>query len=154
MPDRRTCPACARAFGSAAALADHHRATHDNPAWTPGKTQPKAKPVPMCPSCGKTARVAETRYGARCACDACGLWSWGLKPLVDAATHQARNAAHAALDPLWKGGTLTRGECYRRLQVAMGMTALECHISVMDAAQALRVVEIVRSGRLVEMADA
>jgi hypothetical protein len=82
------------------------------------------------------------------------MHSWGLKPLVSPETHAARIAAHDAFDRLWKGGTFSRGEGYRRLQIAMGMTSKECHISQMTAEQAARVVEIVRGGRLLELADA
>ena len=74
--------------------------------------------------------------------------------MVDAATHRARNAAHAAFDPLWKDGAFSHGEGYRRLQIAMGMTSAECHISAMDIEQATRVVKVVRSGRLMELVDA
>lgn len=45
-------------------------------------------PAPICPSCGQPAKERMTRYGVRHDC--CGLWSWGGKPLVDAATHAAR----------------------------------------------------------------
>jgi hypothetical protein len=91
-------------------------------------------------------------YGVRAAC--CGLWSWNGKPLVDGETHVARIRAHAAFDPLWKNGLFKRGEGYRRLARAMGLTQEQCHISTMDRRNALRVVDIVRSGRLAIDPDA
>lgn len=82
------------------------------------------------------------------------MHSWGLKPLVDQDTHDARIAAHNAFDALWRGGAFSRGEGYRRLQIAMGMTSEECHMEKMSAVDARRVIEIVRGGRLLELTDA
>lgn len=59
-------------------------------------------PIPACPACRVPARRTRTRYGLRDACDPCGLWSWHGKPLVSAAVHQARNACHEVVDPLWQ----------------------------------------------------
>lgn len=142
------CPDCDRKFGSVQALAEHTRATHRNPNWKPGACAPKQ--APACPKCGNLARITATQYGPRAAC--CGLHSWGLKPLVDPDTHKARNAAHAAFDPLWQHGTFRRGEAYRRLHAAMQITSEKCHIAQMTASQARRVVEIVHGGMLMEAA--
>jgi hypothetical protein len=144
------CPKCARWFGGAEALAAHTQATHDNPAWVPGENVRMRFVPPVCPSCGKLATITGTRFGPRAAC--CGLHSWGFRPLVDPDTHKARNAAHTAFDPLWQSQAFSRGEAYRRLQVAMQMTSEECHIAQMTAAQARRVVEIVQGGMLMEAA--
>lgn len=67
------------------------------------------------------------------------MWSWGGKPLTDGATHTARRAAHDCFDALWRAGALTRGEAYRRLQEALGLTADECHMARMTLEQAQRV---------------
>ena len=106
----------------------------------------KERPILTCPRCGEPARITQTKYGERASC--CGMWSWHRKELADRDTHSARIQAHAAFDDLWKGGHLSRGECYRRLQVEMGMTSKECHMSIMTAQDALRVVEIVQSGKM------
>ena len=143
-----TCPTCARVFKSVAARNDHVKSTHDNPSWVPGKQQPKAKVAPICPTCGKLALITATQFGPRADC--CGLRSWALKPLVTPATMTARNLAHATFDPIWKSGKMSRGEAYRRLALAMEMTATECHISIMDEDQAYRVAEVVLSGALRE----
>lgn len=37
-----------------------------------------------------------------------------------------------AFDPLWKSGAMTRGEAYQELQVALGMTAEDCHMGKMN----------------------
>lgn len=139
------CPSCARLFTDPDAMAQHRRATHERSDWNE-KRRLKKDVAPICPKCGEPAKIVATQYGPRAAC--CGLHSWGLKPLVDPETHKARNAAHAAFDPLWRGHTVSRGEAYRILQIAMSMTKAECHISYMDADQARHVVEIVQSGKL------
>lgn len=144
-----TCPTCGREFKSVTARNDHVKGTHDNPSWAPGKGKsPKARTAPICPLCGKLALITATQFGAQADC--CGLRSWALKPLVSPETMQARQMAHATFDPIWKSGKLSRGEAYRRLALAMGMSSTECHISIMGETQAKRVVEVVRSGALRE----
>lgn len=96
--------------------------------------------APICPVCGRPANQTITQYGVRH--DHCGLWSWGGKPLVDEATHNARKVAHAAFDPVWKGGLLSRRDAYRQLAVALGIPVKECHISLMDEERARRVPEV------------
>jgi len=92
---------------------------------------------PTCPRCGSRARAVDTRYGIRH--DHCGLWSWGGAPLVDAGTHEARKAAHAVFDALWKGHHMTRKEAYKQLALKMRMKRDDCHIKLMDERTARRV---------------
>jgi len=74
-------------------------------------------------------------------------------------TRKAREAAHAAFDPLYKrvadrdnlniGHARNRG--YRFLAEQLGIERADCHISMMDAAMCRRVVEIcaaVRRGEI------
>ena len=100
------------------------------------------KPRPICPVCGNRAARSQTRYGTRHDC--CGLWSWGNHPLADRDTHEARKAAHAAFDPIWQKGILSRGVAYAKLQKALGLSEPECHMKVMNAATAKRVPEAAR----------
>lgn len=103
---------------------------------------------PQCPRCGGTPERSVTRWGIRDKC--CGLWSWGGKPLADGETHEARRAAHAAFDTLWKPRRMTRGRAYRLLQAELGLSAQECHMATMDAETALRVpaaVERIKGAR-------
>lgn len=93
-----------------------------------------------CPECGNSPVRTMTQYGPRLDC--CGLWAWGNHPLVDGATHYARRIAHAAFDPIWKSGTLSRGVAYQKLAEAMGLTSQECHMKKMTAEQAKRVPAI------------
>lgn len=89
------------------------------------------RPVPTCPECGQVAQDTQTKFGVRSAC--CGLWSWNHYPLVDAATHDARKAAHAAFDTLWKDGHMSRKEAYRRLGLYYGRHP---HIKTMSREEA------------------
>ena len=70
------------------------------------------------------------------------------------ATARARNAAHAAFDPLWKTKIAqgfkkreARGAGYLWLAREMGLAPPDCHISHFDRAQALQVVAIVKAWR-------
>jgi zinc-finger-containing domain len=92
---------------------------------------------PHCPLCGRVSFATTTMYGVRNSC--CGLWSWGEAPLVSRETHEARKAAHAAFDTIWKDGMMTRGQAYKALQKKLGMTSEECHMKLMDEYTALKV---------------
>jgi hypothetical protein len=83
----------------------------------------------ICPTCGQEAATVKTRYGIRNKC--CDLWSWGDKPLVDSATHQARQAAHASFDTLWKQNIVKRSAAYHLLALELGIPGAECHFSMM-----------------------
>lgn len=94
-----------------------------------------------CPKCGQEARRVKTRYGTRNS--HCDLWSWDNAPLVDAETHEARKAAHAAFDQLWKSGRVKRGTAYKMLAEELGLSRADCHMKIMDAATAKRVLAAV-----------
>ncbi len=97
---------------------------------------------PVCPKCRKMAEQKETGHGIRSEC--CGLWSWDGKPLVSAETHLARQRAHAAFDPLWKSGKMTRSGAYRWLQCLVGV-GQSPHIGDMDVLTATRIVAACRA---------
>lgn len=101
--------------------------------------QAEGQPVPTCPNCGREAGESMTRYGIRNQCEPCGLWSWDRHPLVDAETHEARKAAHAVFDALWRGGPMKRGEAYKALRDELGIDKRDCHIKLMDKALASQV---------------
>lgn len=165
---RMQCPSCGRRFSSDAAIAAHQQATHEDAAWIAQRARkqeiaecyrnrdaptPKARregpaQPPLCPTCSQPAKLSMGRWGIKAEC--CGLWSWKLKPLVDRETHASRIHAHDAFDRLWKGGGISRSECYRRLRILMGLTTAECHIAQMTAAQCRQVLALVNAGRLAE----
>lgn len=85
----------------------------------------------------------------RCSCGAyCGCHPNTKTPLgtpCGPITRKARSAAHAAFDPLWKRGELTRKQAYKWLADTLGMTREECHIGMMNAEQAGAVVTALRA---------
>lgn len=130
-----------------------------------------AKLAPACGECGgSTALVGGNviyphrpdlsgGWYWRCGCGAyCGIHKGTFKPLGSPAgkeTRRAREAAHAAFDPLWKkrqrlSGLAphhARGKGYKWLAEQLGIDRKDCHIGMMDAATARRVVEICKGGR-------
>lgn len=112
-----------------------------------------------CPYCGSKVELIDTAhiYGGRsygpawaCSrypeCDAyVGCHKGTEKPLGRLANRElreAKKAAHAAFDPLWKGrdkGARSRG--YRWIAQQLGIPAPECHIGMMDVERARKVVE-------------
>lgn len=91
----------------------------------------------------------------RCACGAyCGthpnLSSVGTPAGPE--TRRAREAAHAAFDPLWRrrmelsgiDQKTARGRGYRWLATELGIKRKDCHIGMMSQATAMQVVEICR----------
>lgn len=98
-------------------------------------------------------------------CSACGAYvgvhRGTLKPLGTPAgpdTRAARSAAHAVFDPMWqKRQRLSglskhhaRGKGYKWLAGQLGIETKHCHIGMMDAATARRVVEICKTARAKE----
>lgn len=92
-------------------------------------------------------------------CENCGAYVGThlgtIKPLGSPCgpeTRRAREEAHAAFDPMWGkrmaisgiSKTKARGRGYKWLAAQMGMDPKDCHIGMMNAAQARRVVEICR----------
>ena len=101
-------------------------------------------------------------------CKPCDAWvgchARTEKPLGRLANKELRRfkqAAHAALDPLWqkrherkskadpgyKKG-MARGGAYKRLAKKMGIPIKECHIGMFTVEQCKQVIEICESGKL------
>lgn len=99
------------------------------------------KEVGNYPKCGKNPFLTKTQFGNRWAC--CGLWSWGKSPLSDNETHRARNAAHAAFDPLWKSKSLPRSYAYQLLAEVLEVEPKQAHMTVMNKETASRVPKAV-----------
>lgn len=137
--------------------------------------QPVPEPVPLpsrrrvsCDYCGKAAgliagkevyphrpELAERHFWVCWPCDAwVGCFDRGdrdepMGELADEALRDARRAAHAAFDPLWQQGALTRETAYEWLAGAMATPVMRCRIGRMSLADCRRVVELVadRDGR-------
>ncbi|HEY1956752.1 MAG TPA: zinc-finger-containing protein [Polyangiaceae bacterium] len=63
-------------------------------------------------------------------------------------TRTARGRAHAAFDPLWKSGRMTRGEAYAWISKEMGIDPL--HIGELSERQCEDLIAIVVASRGVE----
>jgi ssDNA-binding Zn-finger/Zn-ribbon topoisomerase 1 len=109
-----------------------------------------SQPTLDCPYCGGTLSLKPSRYGRFYGCsgypacdatvgahpDGSPLGTPANQPLKD-----ARIAAHASFDRLWKGGG-SRGRAYRFLQSALNLSEDACHIGMFDLAMCARVVEV------------
>ena len=60
------------------------------------------------------------------------MWAWGENPLRTAEEHELAQAAHAAFDPLWKTGLMSRSEAYRRLAAQLGIKPKNTHMKTMS----------------------
>lgn len=85
------------------------------------------------------------------ACDAyVGCHAEDLRPLGTMADRELRNArmdAHAAFDPLWKDGRMTREGAYDWLAWSLGIERDQCHIALFGLLECRQVVELCR-GRM------
>lgn len=93
--------------------------------------------------------------GAYVGCHKVGAWMYragkkivsdGTLPLgrlANAELRAAKSAAHAAFDPLFKNGGMTRRAAYAWLAHKLGLSDDDCHIGAMDVEQCRLVVEIV-----------
>jgi len=77
-----------------------------------------------------------------------------LGRLADHRLRSARRAAHAAFDPLWRGGPMTRAAAYRALADSLGLPRGDCHIGGMDEAQCAAAVEFAAQALAVPVAAA
>lgn len=162
-----SCPDCRRPFRGTGCLAAHRRATHDNPSWVASKKgdqKPKGLLVaPACPYCRAPAvfhktstHIYGTDYGPIWVCAPCEAWV-GCHPngaplgrLANKALRQAKQAAHAAFDPLVTGKMRrdgvtknhARGSAYKWLAGQLGIDRKDCHIGMFDEATCERVVAI------------
>lgn len=127
--------------------------------------------APSCADCGASAELATgvevypnrpdlaDKMLWRCVCGAhVGCHPGTTKPFGSPAgqdTRAARIAAHAAFDPLWRAKQrreccskkAARGAGYKWLADQLGIDRDACHIGMMDASMARRVVEVIRAAR-------
>jgi hypothetical protein len=112
-----------------------------------------------CPYCGAKVRLVDSAelyagvsYGYALACERfpdCDAYvgchrgtTEPLGTLADAKLRQARRAAHAAFDPIWKRGLMARAEAYWWLGRRLGLSESETHVALFDVGQCLAVVEV------------
>jgi hypothetical protein len=115
--------------------------------------------APNCIECGEVATLCtgadlyphrpglHKKSFYRCQCGAyCGCHPGTTQALgfpCGAATRKARSEAHAAFDPLWKSGQMSRSGAYKWLAAAIGIDRKDCHIGMMSRERALAVVAAV-----------
>ena len=100
----------------------------------------------LCPECGKPATSAETKYGVKNHCKKCEIWSWGNNaPLVDQATHKARQDAHKSFDIIWESELMTRAMAYEWLAKSLGISSKECHMKKFNKEMANKVIQLCRN---------
>lgn len=95
-----------------------------------------------CPYCGKRAILTDSKevygrsYGMIYLCRPCNAYV-GVHPgthnplgtLANAELRQARQRAHAAFDPIWRNGGLTRKQAYTWMAQTLGITKEKAHIA-------------------------
>lgn len=118
----------------------------------------KWPPLP-CPDCSGMLVLRKSKYGLFYGCvnypyctAAHGAHPDG-SPLgvpADKGTKEARIAAHAAFDKLWKGedAPFKREDAYKWLKDKMGLSSEECHIGRFDKDTCKKVVDVCREGGL------
>jgi hypothetical protein len=65
-----------------------------------------------------------------------------LGRMADKETRQLRTKAHAAFDPLWRSGLMTRSKAYFWLACELKLDVAACHISWLSKQQLKQTVEI------------
>ena len=157
------CPECGKAIALECALADHRRDRHDVVLVTKTKGATQGATDPCCIECGKVATLVggDAVYPHRpdlfhkrfwlCECGAyCGCHGATTRPLgfpCGYETRQARMAAHDVFDPIWRSGEVDRRGAYTWLADALGIKSEDCHIGMMSAERAYRVVELCEARR-------
>lgn len=113
--------------------------------------------APVCPYCGEPSKLTTgaTVYPHRpdlshklfFRCEPCdahvGVHETSGLPLgrlADATLRRARIAAHAAFDPIWRGGSMKRGDAYALLAKKLGVHVSQCHIGHFDTSMCRKVV--------------
>lgn len=111
--------------------------------------------IPSCPYCGSKAKLVDSTvvygrsYGLIWDCRPCdayvGVHKGTTNPLGRLANKELRKwkiKAHAAFDPLWKSGTMTRSNAYAKLATALKMDTKKVHIGMFDVETCKRVVQV------------
>lgn len=65
-----------------------------------------------------------------------------LGVLANAELRKAKSAAHAAFDPAWRNGVMSRSAAYTWLASALGIKKHDCHIGLFSVEQCQRVIQL------------
>ena len=120
------------------------------------------KTKPICPECGKQGRLVDSKivysqsYGWiwYCNCVEGGIYvgchrdgTLPLGTMANESLRKLRKQAHAAIDPVWKDGSMTRTEVYGWLASRMSISVEECHIAMFDEEQCEMALRLARYKR-------
>ena len=122
------------------------------------RTGPGPSTNPVCPYCQQAATLVtgQVVYPHRrdlwskqfWLCPPCDAWvgchgssSNPLGRLADASLRAAKRQAHAAFDPIWREGLMSRTEAYAWLSRTLKIPGKECHIGMFSAETCQAVVE-------------
>jgi zinc-finger-containing domain len=116
--------------------------------------------APICDYCGNPAKMVSGAEIYAHRADLSEKIFWQCKPCdayvgthANSADHialgrlanfelrRAKNAAHSAFDPMWKGGSVNRKTAYSWLSKTLGIKASLCHIGMFDVDQCKAVVK-------------
>ena len=84
-------------------------------------------------------RVCDARVGCH------GDTQNALGRMANKELREAKIAAHAVFDPLWKSGKMTRRNAYAWLATRLGINQAQCHIGEFDVEQCRAVVSVVNA---------
>lgn len=115
------------------------------------------KPKVICPYCNQPAKLVDSAvvYGGRSYgniwdCRPCDAYvgvhknndkNMPLGRLANAELRAWKIKAHAAFDPIWKDGRMSRGKAYALLQELMGLPKEHSHIGLFDVADCKRLID-------------
>lgn len=106
----------------------------------------------ICPTHNLAMQRQQTRYGVLFICEQpqCTVRCWGgeTSTPADQETRELRKQCHAVFDRLWqeRGMFASRTAAYRWLAKRMGLTKMNCHFGMFDAAQCRRALELIPKG--------
>ena len=127
-------------------------------------TKSSIKSPPRCPYCKKSSTriTGLTLYPHRpdlfdkvfYRCDNCEAHV-GCHPgtdtplgrLADKALRRLKSRAHAAFDPIWRSGQMSRKEAYKWLAAQLGIKIDRCHIGFFNEAQCRRTIQVCNQRR-------
>jgi hypothetical protein len=103
------------------------------------------KKAPHCNMhCIPMERDGERWVCAEPGCDVV-CWDGPTSTPADGPTRNMRSRAHLAFDPLWKYGSMSRSEAYKKLADYMDLDLDECHIGMFRFEQCWKVLDFVES---------
>lgn len=117
----------------------------------------KKEVIVWCPYCGRKAKLVDSQevykqsYGMLWICKECDAHTGchrsskvhkPLGTLAKAPLRKLRQQAHAAFDPMWYKGGITRSKAYEWLGHQMNLPKERCHISMFNEEQCKKLIRL------------